>query len=185
MKSKMVRFPYAGLKMRAAAMALDFLIVIGYAVFLAVVATILFRMISAGRVMDSAWTRDGVAFFTLILPTILYFSLQESSSRQATYGKRKMGLKVIDRKGRRLSAGRALLRSGLKFLPWQMAHTAVFQIWDGNTSAFLFAVSLLAQIMVILFVLTLMMNKQHRTLYDRLAGSAVIMAEGSPQPSPL
>jgi len=174
---------YAGLKVRAAAMTIDLLIVAGYAVILAIVTTILFRMTSARHLMDSAWKRDGVAFLTLILPTILYFSFQESSSRQATYGKRKMRLKVIDAHGDRLSTGRALLRSGIKFLPWQMAHTAVFQIWDGNASAFFFALSLLAQIIVVIYLLALLFNKQHRTLYDRLAGSAVVRADVS-RPTP-
>ncbi len=173
-------FQYAGLKQRLAAMALDLLIVAGYAAILAITASIFFRVTSAGRLMDSAWTRDAVAFITLVLPTILYFSFQESSSRQATFGKRKMGLKVVDTHGARLSAGRALLRSGVKFLPWQMAHTAVFQIWNGNSSAFLFALSLFAQILVVIYLLSILFNRQHRPLYDRLAGSAVVRTDARP-----
>ena len=40
--------------------------------------------------------RDVIAFFTLVLPTILYFTLQESSARQATWGKRKIGIRVVN-----------------------------------------------------------------------------------------
>ena len=39
---------------------------------------------------------DGIAFLTLIFPVILYFTLQESSPRQATWGKRKVGIKVVN-----------------------------------------------------------------------------------------
>jgi uncharacterized RDD family membrane protein YckC len=46
----------------------------------------------------------------------LYFSLQESSERQATPGKRVMGIKVVDLAGRRISFGRATGRYFAKIL---------------------------------------------------------------------
>ncbi len=181
-RNQKCRLHYAGLKARIIAMAYDLLAIAGYAAILAIGAFVFFRLTKARHLMDSAWTRDGVAFLTLILPTILYFSLQESSRRQATLGKQKMGLRVIDSRGGRLSIGRALLRSALKFFPWQMAHTTVFQIWKGNSSPLLFALSLSAQALAILYLLSLMINRSHRTLYDRLAGSAVVWPESSPLP---
>jgi hypothetical protein len=49
-----------------------------------------------------------------------------------------------------------------------MAQTAVVQLSSGNTSASLLAISILAQ------VLTLIIDKLHRTLFDRLANTAVV-----------
>jgi uncharacterized RDD family membrane protein YckC len=121
-------FHYAGLKARVIAMVYDLLVIAGYAVVLAIAASLFFRLTSTDRLMDPAWTRDGVAFLTLVLPTVLYFSIQESFRRPSTFGKRKMGLRVTDRPGRRLIIGRTLLRSGIRFLPRQLAHTAVFQL---------------------------------------------------------
>jgi uncharacterized RDD family membrane protein YckC len=46
----------------------------------------------------------------------LYFALQESSARQATFGKRAMGIRVVDLDGRRISFGRAALRTLLKIV---------------------------------------------------------------------
>jgi uncharacterized RDD family membrane protein YckC len=46
----------------------------------------------------------------------LYFSLQESSDRQATLGKRVMGIKVVDLEGRRITFGRATGRHFAKLL---------------------------------------------------------------------
>ena len=109
-------------------MVYDLLVIAGYAVVLAIAASLFFRLTSTDRLMDPAWTRDGVAFLTLVLPTVLYFSIQESFRRPSTFGKRKMGLRVTDRPGRRLIIGRTLLRSGIRFLPRQLAHTAVFQL---------------------------------------------------------
>lgn len=180
MKPEAPDLHYAGLKARVIAMAYDLMGIAGYAVVLAIAASVLFRLTSAGRLMASAWARDGVAFLALVLPTILYFALQESSRWQATFGKRKIALRVTDGLGRRLNIGRALLRSGGKFLPWQMAHTAVFQIWEGSASPFYFTLSLVAQALVIFYLLSLAINKKHRTPYDRLAGSAVVWTHSTP-----
>jgi len=52
---------------------------------------------------------------TFVLNT-LYYSLMESSSWQATLGKRAMDLKVTDEQGQRISLGRALGRTLSKYL---------------------------------------------------------------------
>ncbi len=46
----------------------------------------------------------------------LYFSLQESSARQATIGKLALGIRVTDSEGRRISFGRATARYFSKFI---------------------------------------------------------------------
>ena len=167
----------AGLRLRVIATALDFLIIAVYAVLLFGVATLLSQTTDLEEGLDSPLARDLVAFLTLILPVILYFALQESSARQATFGKRRAGVQVVSAvEGDRLSFPRALLRSALKFLPWQMAHTAVFQILAGNESVPIWALSILAQLLVVVYVLTLWLGKQHRTPYDWLAGTAVVQA---------
>jgi len=48
----------------------------------------------------------------------LYFALLESSSKQATFGKQIMGLKVTDQNGRRISFGKATGRFFAKLLSW-------------------------------------------------------------------
>src|SRR5574337_866688 len=102
---------YAGLRLRAAAFAFDYLVIAGYIVVLTVIAV--------GVVMVSGLRSPGAALFanpvfsdlltfiTLVLPVILYFALQEGSPRQATWGKRKMGLRVVTAAGASLSTGQA------------------------------------------------------------------------------
>ena len=73
-------------------------------------------------------------FLLTTLPTTLYFGLSESSRRQGTLGKAKAGVKVVDRNGGRLSRGRGIVRAALKFVPWELGHTCVWQsfVWrDG------------------------------------------------------
>lgn len=164
---------FAGLGVRLAAMGIDFLILAGYGLILALVAVVIIRTTGWEQRLNSAIAGDILAFVTLVLPVILYFSFQEGSSRQATIGKRRMGLKVIDSQGNRMSFGRALLRSVLKFLPWQLAHTAIFQIRYGNDSGNIFGLSIVAQLLVIIYLLSIWLDKQRRAPYDFLAGSRV------------
>lgn len=133
-----------GIRLRAVATALDFLVIAAYGLGLFGVATLAIQTTDLEERVDSPAARDLLAFLTLILPVILYFALQEGSARQATFGKRRAGLRVIRAGGGRLDLGRALLRSALKFLPWQMAHTAVIQLLGGNTAAHMVAASILA-----------------------------------------
>lgn len=167
----------AGFRPRAVAAVIDFLLIAAYALLLFGLATIVIQTTDLEEGLDSPLTHDLLAFVTLILPVILYFTLQESSARQATFGKRRAGLQVVSAAaGGRLSLPRALLRSALKFLPWQMAHTAVFQLLAGEESPLLWALSILAQLLVVVYLLTLWLDRQHRTPYDRLAGTAVVHA---------
>ncbi len=62
---------------------------------------------------------------TLSLPAWLYFSLLESSARGATLGKRLLRLRVVSLSADRISFGRALLRTAVKLLPWELTHLSV------------------------------------------------------------
>ena len=62
------------------------------------------------------------------LPVTLYFASLESSSWQATWGKRTMGLRVVRTDGARLNKTRALTRTALKFIPWELTHTLIRQL---------------------------------------------------------
>jgi uncharacterized RDD family membrane protein YckC len=57
-----------------------------------------------------------LAYGVIIAGQWLYFSLQESSPRQATLGKRALGIKVVDLEGRRVSFARATARYFSKIL---------------------------------------------------------------------
>src|SRR5260370_14312695 len=69
-----------------------------------------------------------MAFLSLTLPVILYFAIAESSQWQATVGKRALGLRVQTVAGARVGLGRSLARSAIKFLPWEIAHTAIWHV---------------------------------------------------------
>lgn len=183
MKTKNEIFQYGGLVKRFKAFAYDYLIIF---VYIVVLAGVNYVVILVGGTLDkvsplfeSVVVKDIIAFLTLILPVILYFTLQESSPRQATWGKRKVGLLVVDSNGERLSRWKALLRSIIKFLPWQIAHTSIYQL---SAMGFGNKLSINSQIGFVLtyllagiYVISILTTKKHRTLYDIAAGSCVIL----------
>lgn len=177
---------YAGFAKRLKAFAFDYLIIL---IYIAVLFGVNFGLILAGGGLDevsplfaSPVAKDAIAFLTLVLPVILYFSLQESSPHQGTWGKRKVGLRVVDAKGETLTGWRAFLRSLVKFLPWQIAHTSLYH-WDGwpfapaEPGPMVFAGFVLIYVLVGVYIVSALITKKHRTPYDWAAGSYVVEAD--------
>jgi uncharacterized RDD family membrane protein YckC len=174
---------YAGFRVRLKAFAFDYLPVAGYILLLFGAALAVTQVMNAFD-RPISWPEnpligDLIAFLVLVLPVILYFTLQEGSSRRSTWGKRKAGLLVVDGRGRKLSYGRAFLRSFLKFLPWQIAHTSLFH-WEGwpfapeePSLAVLVGIGL-AYLLVGIYIASVMISNEHKTPYDLAARSYVI-----------
>lgn len=172
-----VSFRPVGFARRLTAFAIDFLLIAAYILVLGVIGVSTMRLTSELVALASPWTMDLLAFLVLILPVILYFALQEGSQRQATLGKRWVGIVVVNAQGQKLSWRQALIRSAIKFSPWQLAHTCLFQIWSGQTSPWLSIGALLAQGLVGIYVLSIILSKDHRAIYDWLSGAYVIFDE--------
>lgn len=119
------------------------------------------------------------AFLLLVLPIWLYFALCEASPWQATWGKRRMGLCVTTIEGARLSLPRALWRSAVKLLPWELTHACLWRIpgWPlkpSDPSPLILAGLILVWVLVIVYLAGLFLGKRHQTLYDWLAGTCVV-----------
>jgi len=122
-----------------------------------------------------------VAFLTLTLPVALYVALSEASRAQATFGKRAQRLRVTTTDGQRVPLGRSLVRAAVKFAPWELAHTALWQtpgqpfvsppgVW--NVAGHALALGGAAWYAAALFV------GDRRTPYDHIAGTTVVEHKG-------
>ena len=176
----MTRDPAGGWR-RLAAFGLDYLVIAAYMVVLTIVSVTGTSQLTEAPVATevSPWMFDLLAFVTLVLPVILYFALSEASQSQATWGKRRVGIVVVTTHGERLSPSRSIVRSALKFLPWQIAHTCLFHIpgWPTAVEAIPVAASAglwVASLLACASIATLFIAADHRTLYDRLARTGVI-----------
>lgn len=94
---------YAGFWLRAGALVLDSMVLLGLGIGLLVMVAIL----DARLLVEQNTTRADALELAGGLMSWLYYALMESSSLQATLGKRALGIRVTDLDGRRVSFGRA------------------------------------------------------------------------------
>ena len=169
---------------RIAAFALDYLLIAGYLVILTIAGSFLaLGPLGDGwqSLLSSPIRMDLVAFVTTVLPVITYFTLLESSESGATWGKRRMRLRVVNLRGERLSRSRAIMRSAVKLMPWQLAHTCLFHIpgWpvapqDPPTWVMIGLTSV--WVAVGAYFVALAIGPTRRTPYDWAAGSRVVVS---------
>ncbi len=168
-------FEYAGLRLRLVAFAFDLIIIAGY-ILVTLVIGIVIAITMGPFPQPPSLLLDLIAFLTAVLPVALYLVLQECSPRPATWGKRRKGLRVVMADGRPLSLGRSLVRSTIKFLPWQIAHVAVYRLlWVDNPPAWVTLALVLLWTLVGVYLVSLLVTRTHRAPYDWLAGSFVIV----------
>lgn len=156
---------YAGFWQRTRAFIWDYLII---ACYLAII-TILSFLTSANEWLFTNRIQSQLsAFLFLTFPVILYFSILESSAQKATWGKRKTQLKVIDQNGGQISFARAFARTLLKFIPWEISHTIIWQIsFSPQTNSVLVNVGFAVVYLLIgLNIASLLKTKTHQTIYD-------------------
>jgi len=98
---------YAGFWIRVLAYLIDSLVMMAVSCPLGILLGVGVVATGADQNSDSATFTNGASNLVSLIIGWLYFSLLESSSWQATVGKRALGLKVTDLQGNRISFGRA------------------------------------------------------------------------------
>jgi uncharacterized RDD family membrane protein YckC len=177
---------YAGFWQRVKAFSLDYAILLIYLVVILGIGLLgrthspWFRSLFSNRVLAQL-----IAFLLVTLPITIYFAVSESSPRQATWGKQKLGIQLMDSDGMRISFGKAFLRTLLKFVPWEIAHTLVWQIrFFQQITPAINGGLILVYTLVGLNILSLVLTKTHQTLYDLATKTYVIKTSTTPAPTP-
>ena len=168
----------AGLGARLTAFALDYLPIFAYLSALVAVGSFLGRAYPdvAATTFGRPTTAQAVGFILVTLPVGLYFALSEASPRQATWGKRRRGLRVVGPHGDRPSLGRSAARTALKFVPWELAHGGVWGLTLAGDAPAPLAVILLAAAWLGVGVNGAAIAWRRRAPYDVLSGTAVVHA---------
>jgi len=174
---------YAGFWQRVKAFALDYVIILLYLAAITLLNLVLNSPYRVNHLVFSIthWLFENrvsaqlTGFLLLTLPISLYFAISESSKRQATWGKERMKLIVTDSNGERLTFWRSLARTFLKFVPWELSHTLIWQInFSPQTNSALINYSfILVYVLIGLNIASLLIMKKHQTLYDLLAKTYV------------
>jgi uncharacterized RDD family membrane protein YckC len=86
-----------------------------------------------------------------------------------------MGLRVVDHNEGRISPGRAFARTLLKFIPWEISHTLIWEItFSPQTNPLLINTGFVVVYFLMgLNIASLLMTKTHQTAYDLLAKTYV------------
>lgn len=127
------------------------------------------------------WMQNGFLFWlyvflTVSIPCWLYYSLLESSARRATFGMRLFGLQVADSDGGRVGFGRALLRTVIKLLPFEINHLVMFlptPIWSDPNSGFRVGFVVVNALMI-LYLATIFLTERRQSVHDLVAGTIVV-----------
>ena len=168
---------YAGFWQRSKAFVLDYVIILFY---LIAITLLLFLLNSLFQLNDWLFsTRASTQFFAFLLvtlPVTLYFAISESSKQQATWGKKQLSLQVVDAIGGRISFGRSFARTLMKFIPWELSHTLIWELsFSPQTDTVLIYYGFgLVYLLVGLNIASLLRTKKHQTIYDFIARTYVI-----------
>jgi uncharacterized RDD family membrane protein YckC len=171
--------PHAGLWVRIAAFAFDYLIITVYLILMTTL-TLAVNWIFPNllrTLFGNPASGQITGFMVITLPVTIYFALLESSSWQATWGKRWKNLRVVDKNNSRLSRMRAFGRTFLKFIPWELSHACIWQIRfsAGDPSPKIVLGFTLVWILIAVNIASLLVSPTRQTLYDWLAGSYVVI----------
>jgi uncharacterized RDD family membrane protein YckC len=165
----------AGLKLRIKALFIDYLSIILYLVALFAVTMGFYLLFFHGIPEFTEKQSQWIALLTTVLPVTVYFTIRESGEPFASFGKRKVGLKVVYLKNPIISS---TIRNIMKFLPWQLAHMAVIRgIYNGFESHYVTIFYALSILLPIAYIVMVMIRKDHRHIPDLLAKSCIVVDE--------
>jgi len=164
---------FANLWQRISAFLLDYLIL---ALYLAILSAIFFMFPNASSLFDSRIKAQMFGFLFVTLPITLYFAISESSKKQGTWGKTRLSLKVTDKNENRVGFGKSLIRSTLKFIPWEISHTLIWEVTFNPELNPIILNSLLISVYGLLGanIASLLLTKTRQTLYDLVCGTYII-----------
>ena len=166
---------------RLLAFGVDYAVIAAYLIVLLVVGLTLTFGPSGeawATALANPWRMHLLAFVTTVLPVTLYFAFTESGPRGGSIGKRRLDLEVTTTEGTRPSLSQTLLRNALKFMPWQLAHTAMLSIPGFPTQVeqiptWALVMLLATWVVVGAYLVGLSERLGGRPLYDRIAGTRV------------
>jgi uncharacterized RDD family membrane protein YckC len=173
------RAPVGG---RLAALGLDYLVILGWMAVLAAGSLAIDATVGLPDVLGALGPIGAQAvFFTLLtLPVGLYLFRTESGPAQATWGKRRMGLAVTSA-GVRPTRTQIGIRTAVKLLPWEVAHTLIWQMqavfhrdgYGAEVPVWVFVGLSLVNLAVVVY-LAMSLTGQHRGPHDRASRTAVV-----------
>lgn len=157
---------------RFSALFIDYLLIALYAGVL-----FLFSPIVAPLFQKSAGQAEVFGIILLVMPVFLYFFLFEASKLKATPGKLLFNLKVIKIDGTKFNYKNSFFRSFIKFIPWELAHFAMWQlVFPGSSFSFIAEYLLIiTNIILVIYIVFPFFNGKARAIHDYAGHTKVII----------
>ena len=126
---------------------------------------------------EESWNMEMYVLISISLPVWFYFIYFDSEKANGTFGKRIMNLSVRDDDAnQRISLVKSSGRTFLKLCPWEIAHIGIIfpaPIYFEEDPVIRF-VTIIGIVLFITFMISIMVNTNGRSLYDKIIGTKVI-----------
>ncbi|MBL38506.1 MAG: hypothetical protein CMP07_08860 [Xanthomonadales bacterium] len=115
-----------------------------------------------------------VLLLNFSIPVWLYFWLSDASARGGTLGKRIFRIRVAA-DGKALGPARALARTAIKLLPWELAHLSAFALSsDLESLSIVQSVGLVASnLLMLVYLWMAFASRGRRSVHDLVASTRV------------
>ncbi|MBM7564756.1 RDD family protein [Paenibacillus sacheonensis] len=165
---------HVSLGTRMIAFLWDYVIITGYIILL-VGLSFLIRPWLTPLFSTDPLLAELMGFLFITLPVYLYFAICEGSEAHATWGKRKMGIVVTRKDGQPIRLGASMIRSALKFIPWELAHFTIWHMVIPTDYPDVLLNSLLAAVygLALIYLISALFSRNKQTVYDLMAGTVV------------
>lgn len=156
---------------RFTALLIDYLVLSIYAGTLFLFSPIVYPLFQ-----KSAGQSEFFGVIFLVAPVFLYFFLFEAPYLKATPGKLLFHIKVIKIDRTNFNYKNSFFRSLVKFIPWELAHFAIWQLVFKNSSFSVIAESLLVitNILAGIYIAFPFFNRNARAIHD-YAGHTILV----------
>ena len=159
---------------RMKAFLIDYLFILCYIAFLLVVSLFLFPPIRQ-LFLGPQWLAQLGGFLLLTLPVALYFIISDSTIGGQSFGKSKMGIKVVGINGKSVSVIHMIGRTILKLLPWELSHYLVYRLMNiEDVPLHDYVIGSLIYMLVFGNILAATFTKKKQSLYDIILQTRVI-----------
>ncbi|MCH4826993.1 RDD family protein [Planococcus halocryophilus] len=167
---------YAGFRRRLKAFAFDYVLIFSYMLLLLMLSMFVIPTVQEWF-QGSRVIAQLTGFMMLTLPVSIYFIIADSKIGKQSFGKHKINIIVTDENNQPLSVGRAVSRTFLKFLPWELSHFMVYrmiQLKEAELQLSDYFIWGLIYGLIFLSVIMVIFTKNKQTLYDWLTKTYVI-----------
>lgn len=162
--------------LRFKAFMIDYLFIFAYLITLVIISVFLFPSLQT-LFNDSIVVAQITSFILVTLPVSLYFIITDSVLVGQSFGKKKIGIHVVNNHSNPPSIQQSILRTIIKFLPWELSHYLIYRIVDigeGEMPLYLYGIGGLIYVLMIVYILTAIFTKKRQSLYDMIVNTQVI-----------